>query len=52
MGFLLSFLIGTSMALVNLPGVLQGNMLSIASMIFCSSLAIFSLVMAAVSWRS
>lgn len=49
--FMVSFLICTAMALINLPFVLQegGSVINLISMIFCGALALFSLVMSAVT---
>jgi heme/copper-type cytochrome/quinol oxidase subunit 4 len=51
MPFLIGFIICVAMALINLPFVLEGgdNWLNLASMIFCGALAVFQLVMAAVT---
>lgn len=51
MHFLIGFIICTAMALINLPFVLQegGSTINLISMIFCGALALFQLVMAAVT---
>lgn len=51
MPFIISFIICTAMALINLPFVLQegGSIINLMSMIFCGALAIFSFVMAVVT---
>ena len=51
MHFFIGFIICLAMALINLPFVLQegGSMINLISMIFCGALALFQLVMAAVT---
>lgn len=46
---LIGFIICVVLALSNLPGVMEGQVLSIAAMAFCSAIGIFCLAMAVTS---
>ena len=49
MNWMISFIISVLMALINLPFVLEdgGSIPNLIGLIFCSSMALFALVMAA-----
>ena len=45
--FFISFVVCVILALIQLPGVMNGSLISIAGMAFCSAMALWNLVMGA-----
>jgi preprotein translocase subunit SecY len=49
--YFFAFVICLIGALINLPGVMNGSLISIAAMAFCSAMALWNLVMGAALLR-
>lgn len=48
--FFISYVVCVILALINLPGVMNGSLISIAVMAFCGAMALWNLVMDAVNY--